>query len=115
MEHDLIIAAAEKDLATLDAQRHEIANFLDRYRRYKGMAASVNAAPLSADTNDATETARRSAPADTVMSAVHDILSKRKDALTLTAIFEALLERGVMIGGKTPSRTSARSSAPTLK
>lgn len=100
MESDEIIEAAEQELAALDAERREIADFIARYKRYKGMAVGIQKSPSAPIFSPA----RRSAPADKVMSAVHDILTERKDALTLTAIFDALVSRGVVIGGKHPKQ-----------
>ena len=101
MEHDPIIEAAENDLADVEARRHEIMAFLARYRRYREPTSSA-LVPTHPDTP--VDLIRRSAPADKVMSAVHDILGERGDALTLSALFDALLDRGVMIGGRNPKQ-----------
>lgn len=110
MDHDdPIIRAAKRDLADLDAKRSEIASFLERYQRYKaadsGEAPSMPSLPL------------RSPPADKVMSAVHDILMSRGDALTLSAIFDELIRRGIVIGGNHPKQNLSQklSAHPALK
>ena len=118
METDPIIEAAKQDLADIEAQRHEIEDFLARYERYKGMAAGVPATPSKGDAPPVSlVTTRRSAPADKVMSAVHDILTGRGDALTLTAIFDGLVDRGVTIGGKNPKQNLSQklSAYPAIK
>lgn len=51
------------------------------------------------------------------MSAIHDIIGERRDALTLTAIFDALVRRGVAIGGKNPKQNLSQklSAHPQIK
>lgn len=102
MEHDPIIAAARQELAGLDSKRREIEDFISRYERYKAHATTAPSdgiiPPIDVPLN------LRGAPADKVMSAVHDILFQRGDALTLSAIFDELTRRGVIVGGKHPKQ-----------
>lgn len=114
MERDHILEAAERDLARLDAQRQSIADFIERYKRYKGVA---NSAPAPLAKADSVSSGRKSVPLDTLMSAVHDILEKRQDALTLGALYDALLERGVEVGGQHPKQNLSQklSAHPDLK
>ena len=90
------------------ATERKIASFIERYERYKAVGRT---APLP------TSLPLRSAPADKVMSAVHDILMSRGDALTLAAIFDELTQRGVVIGGKHPKQNLSQkfSAHPALK
>jgi hypothetical protein len=118
MRNDPIIEAAKRDLAQLDAKRAELRAFIARYEEYRSALSEIGPSSSCSTTEALVERAlRRSAPADQVMSAVHDILACRGDALTLTAIFNALVERGVTIGGSNPKQNLSQklSAHPKLK
>lgn len=100
MKSDPIIEAAERDLARLDAERQEIAEFIARYRKYKaavtiGDAASFVGIPSIPP---------RSSRVDEVMSVVCDVLLERKDAMPLSELLDALIKRQVVIGGRNPKQ-----------
>lgn len=110
MESDPIIEEAKRDLANLEAQCRELETFIHRYERYKAAVVGPQLKPRELESH-------RSPSVDTVMSAVHDILTKQKDALTLTAIFDLLVERGVVVGGNNPKQNLSQklSASPKLK
>lgn len=112
MENDPIYEAAKRDLEQHKAECQRLEEWLARYEEYK--LRLVPPPPLlSSGPSDA----RKSAAAETVISAVHDILEQRKDALTLSALFTALCERGVHIGGKNPKQNLSQKlhACPDLK
>jgi hypothetical protein len=100
MEHDPIIAAAERDLAAIEMRRSEIISFLEQYRCYSQAGATSD----EAANVPAAKLAPRSAPVDIVMSAVCDILIARDDAMPLSDVFDALTKRGIIIGGTNPKQ-----------
>lgn len=114
MENDPIIEAAMQDLANLEAQHQKVEEWLAQYKRYKEIASGSAETPPR---TTAGMTTRKSASCDKVMSAVHDILTDRGDALTLTALFDALIARSVVIGGKNPKQNLSQklSANPQLK
>ena len=114
MENDPIYDEALRDLERHQAECRRLEDFLDRYKGYRQRASA--AYPEMADAPKS-EAPRKGAPANNVISAVHDILAKRQDALTLSAIFMALCDRGVVIGGNNPKQNLSQklSSCPDLK
>jgi hypothetical protein len=108
---DPIYEAAKRDLEQHKAECRRLEEWLARYEDYR--LRLVPAALLESDQPEP----RKSAAAGTVISAVHDILEKRKDALTLSAIFTALCARGVVIGGKHPKQNLSQKlhACPDLK
>lgn len=114
MDSDPIIRLAEQELANLDVKRRETAAFIAWYKRLKAIASGE---PEPEPDEAMVAMIRRSPPADAVLSAVHDILQERGDALTLAAIFDGLLKRGVIVGGKNPKQNLSQklSAHPLLK
>jgi hypothetical protein len=117
MQNDPIIEAAKKDLAKLDAQRAELRSFIARYEEYRHALAGPDTLPPYPVHAVLVEKPARGTRSDQVMSAVHDILMERGDALTLSAIFNALVERGIVIGGVNPKQNLCQklSAHPKLK
>lgn len=106
MKRDPIIEAAMQELAALTARRDEIEAFI---RTYQSFEKKVGADRLEQGRDQYGPPSiggsqRKPANTDEVMSAVHDILAKRDDALTLAAIFNQLHVRGVVIGGNNPKQ-----------
>jgi hypothetical protein len=110
---DPIIEAAKRELAELDAKRQEIETFLAGYERYRAMIVGLTPSSLTATVPPDAKPAK----GDAVMSAVCQLLIERGDALTLAAIFDGLVERGVFIGGKHPKQNLSQklSAHPELK
>lgn len=102
MTRDHIYAAAKAELEELEARCREIEAFLVLYERYERSTsrdvpdAVVSPTPITPETKIAT-TAE-------IMSAVHDILMTRGDALTLSALFDGLCRRGIRVGGNNPKQ-----------
>ena len=115
MENDPIYDEALRDLERHQAECRRLEDFLDRYKGYRRRATAAQQPEIT----DApkSEAPRKGAPANNVISVVHDILAKRQDALTLSAIFTALCDRGVVIGGNNPKQNLSQklSTCPDLK
>lgn len=103
---DAIYDAALKDLANLKARCREIEAFLDLYERYKDAAPVPveRAVPAVAVVGSIGSPTPERKPVTTraLLSAVHDILEARGAPMPLDEIFNALVARGIVIGGKRP-------------
>jgi hypothetical protein len=96
-----ILAAAIRELAELDAKRAEVQAFVARYRHYQ-LGGPASGSETAIEQSLAVSAPRKGARVDVVMSAVHDILTKRKDAMSVGDILDALIQRSVIVGGKNP-------------
>ena len=115
MENDPIIEQALRDLEQHRCECRRLEEFLSRYGDYK---QRLSGSLLTKILEPRCEPRRqRSTPADKVISVVHDILEDRGDALTLSAIFNALCSKGIVIGGGNPKQNLSQklSASPDVK
>lgn len=105
MSDEAVFDAALRDLATQKAKCREIEAFIDRYKKYKHAAVQ---GPRQQDVvpartpNPSPAASKTPVTTNQLLSIVHDILEARGDAMPLGEIFTALLERGIIIGGRHP-------------
>jgi hypothetical protein len=95
MAENLIYAAARERLAALEAERDELLAFIRTYERLALAAPGAQPVPSS------TAPPKRWSSAEIVHAAM-EVLAERKRPMKLAELFDAVVAKGVEIGGKNP-------------
>ena len=99
MENDAIYQAAIERLEALSQEKAELEQFLATYRRLSGEVDDVEAIPQEVSHGPASHENRWTT--ERIVDAVMTLLEEQ-GPLPLSTIYNGLLDRGVIIGGKKP-------------
>jgi hypothetical protein len=106
MKHDHIYTSAVERLAQLDEQRHELVAFIATYRKLAGLVEPVSGDPavkLVAPTQPAQPKPQRGSVTEYLVATAMEILKAHGRPMKLGAIYNQMLDRGVVVSGDKPA------------